>query len=135
MSQGAGQRGRSMPRRYLVLVLGLALAACASPVQAVRVDPKVVHGDLAQSAVATGKPSLPTRNVLFEQGLFDAFAQHPETALAGLHRAMVASGGDLDLLFALSELCFLHGESAKRRDYQMAAVVYSYAFLFPEGTG
>jgi pimeloyl-ACP methyl ester carboxylesterase len=73
--------------------------------------------------------------VLFERGLFEAFSERPDTALAGLHQAMIASGGDLDLLFALAELSFLHGEAAKRRDYQMAAVVYAYAFLFPEGTG
>jgi hypothetical protein len=127
-----------MHRRYLVAsvaILGLALAACAGPVRAVRVDPKVVHGDLARSAVATGEPSLPTRNVLFEQGLFDSFVEQPETALADLHRAMMASGGDPDLLFALAELSFLHGEAAKRRDYRLAAAVYAYAFLFPEGAG
>jgi hypothetical protein len=116
-------------------LFGLALAACAAPVQAVRVDPKVVHGDLAESAVTTGDPSLPTRNVLFELGLFDRFAERPEPALADLHKAMVVSGGEPDLLFALAELSFLHGQSAKRREYQMAAVVYAYAFLFPEGTG
>jgi pimeloyl-ACP methyl ester carboxylesterase len=121
--------------RWLLAVCALALAACAAPVQAVRVDPKVVHGDLAQSAVTTGDPSLPTRNVLFELGLFGRFAESPETALADLHRAMVASGGDPDLLFALAELSFLHGHSAKSRSYQMAAVIYAYAFLFPEGTG
>jgi hypothetical protein len=104
-------------------------------VQAVRVDSKVVHAELARSAVATGEPSIPTLNVLFEQGLFDSFAERPDTALADLHRAMVASGGDSDLLFALAELSFLHGQSAQRREYQMAAVVYAYAFLFPEGAG
>jgi hypothetical protein len=122
-------------QRWLLALFGLALAACAAPVQAVRVDPKVVHGDLAESAVTTGDPSLPTRNVLFELGLFDRFAERPEPALADLHKAMVVSGGEPDLLFALAELSFLHGQSAKRREYQMAAVVYAYAFLFPEGTG
>jgi hypothetical protein len=116
-------------------IITLGLAACAGPVQAIRVDPKVVHGDLARSAVTTGDPSLPTRNVLFELGFFDRFAESPEAALADLHKAMVASGGDPDLLFALAELSFLHGDSAKNRDYLMAAVVYAYAFLFPEGTG
>ena len=116
-------------------MVALLLAACAGPVQAIRDDPKVVREDLARSAVTTGDPSLPTRNVLFALGLFDRFAERPEAALADLHKAMVASGGDPDLLFALAELSFLHGQSAKRRDHQMAAVVYSYAFLFPEGTG
>ena len=130
-----GERRLRPPGLRLLAVLALALAACAGPVQAIRTDPKIVHADLARSAVATREPSLPTRNVLFEQGLFDRFAEHPEPALADLHRAMVASGGDPDLLFALAELALLHGETAKKRDYQLAAAIYAYAFLFPEGTG
>ncbi len=62
-----------MPRRRLALLgaLCLALAACAGPVGAVRVDPKAVLRDLGRSAITTREPSLPTRNVLFERGLFD----------------------------------------------------------------
>ncbi len=126
-----------MPCRWLGLLgaLCLALAACAGPIKAVRVDPKVVHGDLNRSAVATGEPSWATRNVLFEQGLFDAFAERPEAALAELHKAMVAARGDQNLLFALAELSFLHGQAAKKPEYDLAALVYAYAFLFPEGDG
>ncbi len=122
-------------RRWLLVGLGLILAACAGPVQAIRVDPKVVLGELARSAITTGEPSLPTRNVLFELGLFDMFAERPEAALAELHRAMVASRGDPNLLFGLAELSFLHGQTARKREHQLAAVVYAYAFLFPEGAG
>src|SRR3990170_8425837 len=130
------RRGPIHRRRLVLLgVLCLALAACAGPVKAVRVDPKVVQRDLARSAVATGDPSWPTRNVLFERGLFEAFAERPEAAIADLHKAMVASGGDQDLLFALAELSFLHGQAARKPDYHLAAVVYAYAFLFPEGAG
>jgi len=35
----------------------------------------------------------------------------------------------------LAELSFLHGRAAKQRDYALAAAVYAYAFLFPEGAG
>jgi hypothetical protein len=130
------RRGPIHRRRLVLLgVLCLALAACAGPIKAVRVDPKAVHGDLARSAVATGDPSWPTRNVLFERGLFEAFAERPEAAIADLHKAMVAAGGDQDLLFALAELSFLHGQAAKKPDYHLAAVIYAYAFLFPEGAG
>jgi hypothetical protein len=125
----------AQPRQWLLVGLGLTLAACASPVQAIRVDPKVVHGELARSAITSGEPSLPTRNVLFELGLFDMFAERPEAALAELHRAMIASRGDPDLLFGLAELSYLYGQTARKREHQRAAVVYAYAFLFPEGAG
>ena len=119
----------------LTCALGLALAACVGPVGTVRVDPKVVQADLGRSAITTGEPSWPTRNVLFERGLFDAFDKQPAAALAELHRAMVAAQGEPDLLFALAELSYLHGRAAAKRDYTLAAAVYTYAFLFPEGEG
>ena len=128
---------RPMPRRRLALLgaLCLALAACAGPVSATRVDPKIVLRDLGRSAITTGEPSLPTRNVLYEHGLFDAFDEHPDATIAELHRAMVASRGDHDLLFALAELSFLHGQAATKPGYYLAAAVYAYAFLFPENAG
>ena len=115
--------------------LCLVLAACAGPVGTHRADPKVVLRDLARSATTTGEPSWPTRNVLLEQGLLDGFTERPEEALAGLHKTMVATGGDPDLLFALAELSFLHGQTAGKPGYRMAAAIYAYAFLFPEGNG
>jgi hypothetical protein len=45
---------------------------------------------------------------------------------------MVAEGGHEDVLFALAELSFLYGQTAKKPDYSLAAAVYAYAFLFPE---
>ena len=136
-SPGACSRRRQRHARRLALVcaVGLALAACAGPITAVRVDPKVVQADLGRSAITTGEPSWPTRNVLFERGLADTFAAEPEAALADLQRAMVAAGGDPDLLFALAELSYLHGQAAKKPEYALAAAVYAYAFLFPEGAG
>ena len=126
-----------MPRGRLALLgtLCLALAACAGPVYTTRVDPKVVLRELDQSAITSGEPSQPTRNVLNERGLFEAFGKRPEAAIAELHQAMVAAQGDQDALFALAELSFLHGQKVKKKGYYLAAAVYAYAFLFPEKTG
>jgi pimeloyl-ACP methyl ester carboxylesterase len=110
----------------------LILAACANPVYTTRVDPKVVLRELDQSAISAGEPSLPTRNVLYERGLFEAFGEHPAAAIAALHRAMVTGQGDPDKLFALAELSFLHGQAAKKKEYFLAAAVYAYAFLFSD---
>lgn len=119
----------------LLGALCLLLAACASPISAIRADSKDVQYDLARSAVTTGDPSWPTRNVLFEQGLFDDFRERPEATIAKLHRKMVEERGNPDLLFALAELSFLHGQKAEKSEHHLAAAVYAYAFLFPKGTG
>src|SRR5687767_1575675 len=110
-------------RLALLGVLGLAAAACASPVGAVRVDPTVARRQLTRSATTTGEPSWATRNELAEHGLLETFDSRPEAALAELHRAMVAAGGDPDLLFALAELTFLHGQATAKPDYHLAAAV------------
>ena len=130
-------RQTAVPGRWLtaLMAVGLLLAACASPVGTNRTDPKVVLRELGQSATTTGEPTWQTRNVLFEQGMFAEFEERPEDVLAALHKVMIASGGDLDLLFALAELSFLHGQTVGKPTYQLAAAVYAYAFLFPEGSG
>jgi hypothetical protein len=46
---------------------------------------------------------------------------------------MVAARGDVDALFALAELSFLHGRASAKREYHLASAVYAWAFLFPEG--
>lgn len=124
--------------RWLPVLVGalcLTVASCASPIQAIRADPKDVQHDLARSAVTTGEPSWSTRNVLFEHAFFDAFDERPEAVLAALHQKMVEERGNPTLLFALAELSFLHGQNARKREYDLAAAVYAYAYLFPEGTG
>src|SRR5262245_47678652 len=125
--------------RYgLFVLIGLlcaALAACAGPVGATRADPKVVQADVSRSATTTGDPSWPTRNVLYEFGLFDVFDEQPEDALGKMHGAMVASQGDPDMLFALAEMSYIHGRNSGKREYTLAAAVYAWAFLFPDGAG
>jgi hypothetical protein len=95
----------------------------------------VVQAELARSATTTGDPSWSTRNVLYENGLFGLFDDRPEDALAQMHKLMMATQGDPDILFALAELSYIYGRSAARREYSLAAAVYAWAFLFPEGTG
>jgi len=117
-------------------VLCVVLAACVGPVGTNRVDPRIAQADLARSATATGEPSWSTRNVLFENGLFGAYEEQPEVVLDRLHKLMMATRGDPDVLFALAELSYLYGRSeAARREYLLASAVYAYAFLFPEGDG
>ena len=134
LAPGMGARGQRDACGRLVLLgaLCLTLAACAGPVRAVRVDRTVALRDLTRSVTTTGELSWPTRNVLLERGLYDAFGDHPEAVIARLHRAMVDAHGDENLLFALAESSFLYGQAARKPEYQMAAAIYAYAFLFPE---
>ena len=136
----AGSRRSQMgqgPLRWIGLLgtLCLILSACAGPVGALRVDRQVAYDHAARSAITTGDPSWSTRNVLFERGLLTDSGEGTEAAVAELHREMVATGGNQDLLFALAEVSFLHGQTTGKRGYQLAAAVYAYAFLFPEGAG
>jgi pimeloyl-ACP methyl ester carboxylesterase len=119
-------------RLLLLGALCLTLAACAGPVRAVRVDQRAAQRDLTRSVVTTGELSWATRDVLLERGLEDTFHDRPEVAITELHRAMVDAQGEQDLLFALAESSFLYGQAAKKPEYQMAAAIYAYAFLFPE---
>ena len=134
-SAGASFEWSPFYNSVLIGILFLILAACASPYQAIRVPPAQAQADLGRSAVTTGEASWSTRNVLFEHGLFDEFNAHPESAITELHRTMVEENGNPDLLFALAELSFLHGQDARNPEYDLAAAVYAYAFLFPEGVG
>src|SRR5207249_4907469 len=116
------RRRRDAPGRLLLLgALCVTLAACTGPVRAVRVDRTVAHRDLTRSVVTTGQLSWATRDVLLERGLYDTFDDRPEVAIAELHRAMVDAQGDEDLLYALAEASFLHGQAARTREYQLAA--------------
>jgi hypothetical protein len=90
-----------------LLLLALAVAACAAPVSAVRVSPERVHRELTTNVLTAGRPSTATGNVLYELNLRDQFEEHPEEALAVLHRHAVGTS-DADALFALAELSFLH---------------------------
>src|SRR5262245_26089524 len=114
------------------LCVGVTLAACGSPVRAVRVDRTVANRDLTRSAVTTGELSWATRDVLLERGLFETFDHEPEVAIVALHRAMVDARADPDLLYALAETAFVHGTAVGRPEYLLAAAVYAWAFLFPE---
>jgi pimeloyl-ACP methyl ester carboxylesterase len=129
--KNSSRRMQSWPVALLAAVC-VTLAACKSPVRAVRADRTVAHRDLTRSAITTGEPSWPTRNALLERGLLEAFEEQPDAALADLHRVMIAEDGEPALLFALAELSFLHGEEAESREHRLAAAIYAYAFLFPE---
>ncbi|HEX4988823.1 MAG TPA: alpha/beta fold hydrolase [Candidatus Binatia bacterium] len=117
----------------LVLLLPLLLAACAAPVTVERVDPRSVHRELTANVLTVGEESGASRNVLYRWDLTERFESDPEGALAQLHAAVAGGRAGRDELFTLAELSFLHAERTGKQEYYLAAAVYAYALLFPNG--
>ena len=114
-------------------LLVLLLAACATPIGTWQAGSGSTNRTLAANLLSTGKLSAFTENVLRLHALSAADDEEALTAMAALHAAAAQAGFSADELFALSELSFQH--AARRRDkaYDLAAAVYSYTFLFPDG--
>jgi len=133
LARSGTRRTRSAwPLLAILGVVCVAFEGCLSPVRAVRVDRTEAHKDLTRSVITTGELSWSTRDVLLERGLLDDFDATPASAIAELHRQMVAAGGDPDLLFALAESSYTYGERSDLDAHRLAAAVYAYALLFPE---
>ena len=129
---GAG-RGRRAGRAWCcILLLTLGVTACGPPITVRRVPARQVSAELARSALNSDSPSLFSENVLYRWGLTELFRRNQEAALDALHERLRGDRRATNTLFALAELCFKHAEDAGRREYDLAAAVYAYAFLFPE---
>jgi hypothetical protein len=110
----------------------LLATACATPVGVTRIDPRTVQREITENAVSSEHPSAASRELLTQLGLREHFAADPDGTLALLHEGLAPSG-DYSRLFALAELSFLRGSETGRPDQMLAAAVYAYAFLFPDG--
>lgn len=131
------QQGRTHAAGSLVLALAglLALAtACATPVGVKEISSQQVQRNLTTSVLSRGEPSAHSTQVLTRLALLERFTDRPAEALAEL-QAGLAPEGDEERLFALAELSFLFADQGGSRSYYLAAAVYAYAFLFPEGAG
>lgn len=112
----------------------IGLAACASPIQVVRVASHEAYRSMTQNALSSEQASEWSRNTVNEWGLLDRFDDQPEVALAELREIVTKGRGGKNELFALAEFSFLHAQDTGKRPYHLAAAVYAYAFLFPKRT-
>lgn len=119
--------------RPALLLVSLALAACATPIGVDRANPRSVQRQLSASALTGDRPSAPTEAFLTRMNLREPFARDPAATLAVIH-AQLAPSGDMDRLYALAELSFLVAERRRDRDRALAAAVYAYAFLFDDAS-
>ena len=108
------------------------LAGCAAPIGVRIADPREVQRYLTRSALTDDKPSDFSLIELRRYDLLKAYDEDPDAALAKLHAAALAEDLPPKALFALAELSFLRANQTKKPSDYAAAVVYSYALLFPE---
>lgn len=113
----------------------LLLGGCVTPVGAKHVGPETVHRELTGNILTTGEFSQFTKNAVRRWGLDDLAERDPGATLTALHTEAAKDELRPDDLFALAELSFAHAETGGRQPYYLAAAVYAYAFLFPEGAG
>jgi pimeloyl-ACP methyl ester carboxylesterase len=124
--------GRRNVRACAVLLLALLVVGCGPPISVRRVPARQVSAELARSALNSDRPSLFSENVLYRWDLTRLYRRDPAAALAALHARLERGQGGSRTLFALAELCFQNAERARRQEYYFAALVYAWAFLFPE---
>ena len=128
------QSVRGGARRLAALLLVCRLiVGCTTPVGVERVDPQALYRTVTRNVLSSGKLSESTRIVLTRWDLTGQFAANPEAALAALQSAVASGIAGSDEVFALAELSFQHAERTGKRAYYLAASVYAFAFLFPDG--
>ncbi len=108
------------------------LAGCATPIGIRIADPREVQRYLTRNALTDDRPSDFSQNQLRRYDLLQEYADEPDAALAKLHAAALAEGFPPDGLFALAELSFQRAQQTELQTGYAAAVIYSYALLFPE---
>jgi len=91
------------------------------------VDAREVHRTLTANVLTSGRPSVPSWQVLQRTGLYELFQADPSAGIAALGALELSDGR----VFALAELSFWLGEKTGDRARYLAAAVYAYAFLFP----
>jgi len=112
-------------------VAGL-LAGCATPIGIRTADPQEVQRYLTRSALTDERPSDFSLIELRRYDLLKAYEREPDATLAKLHAAALAEDFPPQALFALAELSFLRAQQTELQAGYAAAVIYSYALLFPE---
>jgi pimeloyl-ACP methyl ester carboxylesterase len=123
---------RKLVRGLGALALAVLLAGCATPIGIRIVDPREVQRYLTRSALTDQRPSDFSQNELRRYDLLEAYDDEPDSALAKLHAAALARGWPPAALFALAELSFLRAGETELQAGYAAALIYSYALLFPE---
>lgn len=130
-------------RTLALLLLFSLLAGCATPVGITRVSSRESYRLSTSNPLNEGEPSSATRVVLHRYNLISTSTDEPITTIRFLHETALVDERR-DILFALAELSFLHGDRllasnswddvAHAPDYYLLAAVYAYLYLLGDGT-
>ncbi len=116
-----------------VLAVTLLLSGCAAPLSVERLSPQTSYARSNRTALSADEPSESTLTVLRRHGLLDTWKSNPAEGIAELRRDVVAQPTRWPELFALAELSYLRGRVSGSQPDFLAAAVYAYAFLLPDG--
>lgn len=118
-------------QKCLLLITILSLLGCATPVGVRKLSHEDAYRKLTASVLSGDNLSEPTVQLINRFGMAEQVEESPADVLARLHET-ISTAYDSDLLFALAELSFQHGNRSGDSAYFFSAAIYAYAFLFPE---
>ena len=114
----------------LVVVAGLLLSACSTPVGVQNMSSRESYRNLTADVLSAGTLSSTTTQILNRAGLAQRFESQPDEVIATIHKGL-PNVKEPDRLFALAELSFLHAMQSDQKSHFLSAVLYAYGFLFP----
>mgnify|MGYP001251337603 CR=1 FL=1 len=128
-----------LSRVLLVLILIPSLFACATPIGVNRVELRKAYRNINTNALSAASISSDTKIVLKRYVLLDGFEKDTAAVISLLHEK-ARDDTRPDILFALAELSFFHGERLDKttspgdrglaQDYFLMSAIYAYHYLF-----
>ena len=127
-----------LSRGLLILVLIFCLFACATPIGVNKMEMREAFQSINANALTADAISSDTKIVLKRYDLLDRFDKDPAVVIRLLHEK-AHKDTRRDILFALSETSFLHGERLKKTlspdglgpasDYFLMSAIYAHHYL------
>jgi hypothetical protein len=132
--------GRKTGLRLVVMLLLLMLvSACAAPVGVKRLKPAVAQKELSRSILTSGELSEKSRILLRRLNQEEEWEAAPVAVLAHIHSMLSREVDSFNrelrasLLDSVAELAFVHALDTRDRGDFLAAALYAWLYLFPEG--
>lgn len=125
----------------LMLAWALVVSGCATPVGVRGITPRSAYQDTFGNSLSDGVFSDNTKVVLDRFDLQQTFKKNPDAVIDTLHKKAL-SDGRRDILYALAEVCYEHGEqlhksffsrtSQRASDYFLLSAVYAYFYILAD---